>query len=302
MSDSASNSESTPSSPNAEAVKSAQKLRLVLYELQAKLTPGGLPEETPQDIESQLASIRASVQAVRKELPATKGWLKLAFLVDEDLIVLHGHTLLERSLSKALNAYFVTPCNFESHFRDYATQLRMAVHIGLLKSEEYQGYLALYKLRNGLAHGTKVRVTVADEAVLRHEFRRSLFFRELIPADVPAESFPGSLKMMLYVAGLFLEFKALRATKEQLSPLILGPEYVDAGRANLDLVKSFGQIGFGLYTAAARAMANKLREFEAAVGALLDGLAGDQLVQWITKIAHEGTTPGASDSQDETGA
>jgi hypothetical protein len=225
------------------------------------------------------AGIVQLIRASREELPALIGWLRVAFMTDEDLIILQGHTLIERHLPRCLNAYLASPWNFDDHLRDYAAQMRLSMHIGLLKSEEFRGYRKLLDLRNDLAHGKKIGVTVEDEQALRAAFDGSRFFRENLPSHKGPDSLPRSLKVILFTAWLFLEAKRLEAAKEKLAPVELTAETEASLKTTLAAVEN---VRFEtLYSVAARSLALKSREFEIAIQRVLEFGLSDEFIRLL---------------------
>ncbi|HEY0396605.1 MAG TPA: hypothetical protein VGD01_19160 [Candidatus Elarobacter sp.] len=209
-----------------------------------------------------------------------RAWIRFSFLVDEDQVLLQGHSILERILPTVLNAHFVTPCNFRDHFREYASQLRLALHTGLLDSSEFAALMYLSRLRGDVIHGQRERIKFEDELILRARFRSATSFKPHF-SDMPeADHFPGSLKRFFYVVG-----SILIAKRDHAKPFVAtawSAEYNEGITRSLGLIESFSR--YGLYVTIARAVTGRARELENALIDGLDKLASGEtlhLDQWV---------------------
>lgn len=268
---------------------------------QSTKTLADLTPERKQELLAKLAVLRGILDQPDVDWALVKSWLRFAFLFDEDQIVLQGHTILERVVPNLLNAKFLSKCNFRDHFRDYANQLRLCFHLGLLDSQEYTGLAKLSRLRNSVAHGTHGRVSFADEVALRRELAKARSLAAVLAAEPTESEFPGSLKYLIFIVGIVLDEKCHAA--ERLEPLAVD---ASTGEKLSQLIPQLKQLNqFSLYGAIARALMLRWRDIEGSMLQLFDAFTQkteeapglvDQLISVLRNAQLANTTPAKPES------
>jgi hypothetical protein len=227
----------------------------------ADLTP-----ERRAELVTKLEDLRKILETPDVDWGLLKSLLRIAFLIDEDQIVIQGHTVLERIIPRLLNSRFFAACNFRDHFREYSAQLRLCFYLGLLDAQEYTALVKFSRLRNALAHGAQDRMTFHDEIALRGQFAKAPSFAGALE-QLPAESeFPTSLKYLILIIAAILDEK--RQSARRMDALVIDKATGNQLTQVSAQLKQLNQLG--LYGAIARAIMLRWREFENGILKLFD--------------------------------
>jgi len=245
-------------------------------------TPRTLADIAPE----QRSRLLQMFKGLREGLPSgadlriARAWLRLAFILDENQALIHGHTILERIVPNILNAVFVSPSRFDHFVESYSAQIRLCTHLGIFDAQEHAALKNLVKLRNAVAHGTRDRITFEDEIALRREFARAKSFRVALGIEPEANSFPSSFKYFLFCVGMVLDSKRERA--QRLIPVVV-PD--DAGEQIVEAVSMIRQVNqFGLYGLLARAMLIKWQTIEENLLELTESLGTAEEHEMLDKV------------------
>jgi hypothetical protein len=229
---------------------------------------GGDPSE---ELFGKIVKLAANLDASASfEIEMYQAWISFAYLVDENLIVLQGHAILERLLPGLLNSSFVNKCNFDHNFRPYSTQLRLAMYLGLLDGSEYAALDSLEKLRDGVAHGKRGRVVPEDVTDLHASLLKAPSFASVLGSCPKPENFPDSLKTLVFTIGLVLKAKRVAAENREPGRLTWSTAEADAVSTTLAAVEKLS--AYGAMIAIARALLRSERQIETGAVAALEAI------------------------------